>query len=94
MGAEARTSRIDCPDCGWDSREFSNHTEEIAAKVDAELHYLEVHGGRIPVEAPFGNKQCPECFAVNGMSGTVSCSECGHVPPEHREGSQAGGGDA
>jgi len=88
-----RTYQIDCPDCDWESREFSKHTEEIAAKVDAELHYVDVHGGRIPDEAKFGYKQCPECFEVNGLNGTVSCSECGFVPTEHRDGSQAGDGD-
>lgn len=76
--------RKNCPDCDWQSREFEELGGEIAAKVDAELHYVEKHDGRIPEDAPFGHNQCPECLHVDGFNGTVSCSECGFVPPEVR----------
>lgn len=76
--------QIDCPRCSWQSREFYDYTGELAAKVDAELHYESVHGGQIPDEADFGEHQCPKCDALNGMSGTVSCSECGYIPEEVR----------
>jgi hypothetical protein len=76
--------RIDCPECDWQSREFDEIEGEIAAKVDAELHYVEDHGGLIPEDAPFGHNQCPECLDVDGFNGTVSCSECGFVPEKVR----------
>lgn len=78
------TYRIVCPECKWESREFEKATEEIAAKVDAERHYVDEHGGYIPETAPFGAEQCPECFDINGFNGTVSCSECGFIPEEVR----------
>jgi hypothetical protein len=31
----------------------------------------------------FGH-DCPECDDPEGMLGTVSCSECGHIPKEVR----------
>lgn len=78
--------QIKCPEpgCTWKSREFEKYTGELASKVDAGLHYVETHGGRIPEEEEFGNEQCPNCFDVNGLNGTVSCSECGFVPEKVR----------
>jgi len=76
---------IDCPECSWQSRSIKEINGEIAAKVDAELHYIEMHKSRIPDDAPFGNNQCPVCLDTNGLSGTVSCSECGFIPEEVRE---------
>lgn len=75
-----------CPeqDCSWRTREFKNATEEVAAKVDAAKHYVDEHGGQIPEDADFGEHQCPECFAILGLDGTVSCSECGHIPEKAR----------
>lgn len=76
--------RIDCPECDWESREFDDIRGELATKVDAEMHYVEDHGGRIPDDAPFGEYQCPECFDTHGLHRTVSCSECGFIPDEVR----------
>ncbi|RLM88161.1 hypothetical protein D3D02_13195 [Halobellus sp. Atlit-38R] len=78
----------ECPyrGCGWTGREYdpeSTH-ETIAAEVDATIHWESEHGGEIPEDAEFGDQQCPECYAVHGMNGTVSCSECGHIPEEVR----------
>jgi len=78
------TYRIYCPGCDWQSSEFEQIEGEIAAKVDAELHYVEEHGERIPDDANFGQNQCPECLDLDGFNGTVSCSECGHVPKKVR----------
>lgn len=78
------TYNIDCPECNWQSREFEVLSEEIASKVDAEIHYVDTHSGRIPDEAPFGDNQCPECLDTDGFNGTVSCSECGYVPEKVR----------
>lgn len=78
------TFQIDCPACDWQSREFQELTEELAAKVDAELHYTNNHDSKIPEDAPFGHNQCPKCCDLDGFNGTVSCSECGYVPPEVR----------
>ncbi len=77
---ESENYRISCPECGWNSREFAEIEGEIAAKVDAEMHYVEEHDERIPGDAPFGDKQCPECLDTDGFNGTVSCSGCGFVP--------------
>lgn len=76
--------RIDCPECDWQSTTFEVPCEEFAAKVDAELHYVENHDGRIPEDAMFGYNQCPKCLDTDGFNGTVSCSECGFVPREVR----------
>jgi hypothetical protein len=76
--------QIDCPECDWQSREFEVVGEEIAARVDAELHYTDAHDPRIPDDAPFGYNQCPQCLDLDGFNGTVSCSACGFVPPEVR----------
>ena len=76
--------QIDCPDCDWQSREFDHIADQIAAKVDAELHYVEEHGERIPDDANFGHNQCPECLNMDGFNGTVSCSACGFVPEKVR----------
>ena len=78
------TYRIDCPACDWQSREFKDASGEIAGKVDGALHYVENHDRRIPEDAPFGKDQCPECLALDGFDGTVSCSACGFVPPKVR----------
>jgi len=78
------THQIDCPDCDWQTQPFDSIEAEIAAKVDAEMHYVETHGGVIPDDAEFGHNQCPECLDTDGFNGTVSCSECGYVPPEVR----------
>ncbi len=79
-GQTAETYRISCPECGWHSREFAEVEGEIAAKVDAEMHYVVEHDERIPDNAPFGHNQCPECLDTDGLNGTVTCSECGFVP--------------
>jgi hypothetical protein len=81
---DRQTHRIDCPGCDWQSREFEELPAELAAKVDAGLHYVDEHGGRIPDSAPFGDDQCPECFDILGLDGTVSCSECGFIPEKVR----------
>jgi len=78
------TYTIDCPDCGWQSRAFEAIDGEIAATVDAEIHYTDTHDERIPDSADFGHHQCPECLDTDGFNGTVSCSACGYVPPEAR----------
>ena len=75
---------IDCPDCDWQSREFEQVEGEIAAQVDAGIHYIDTHQSRIPDGAPFGHYQCPDCFALHGFNGTVSCSECGFIPQKVR----------
>lgn len=75
---------INCPDCDWQSREFNEIEGEIAATVDAGVHYVNTHGGQIPDGADFGKYQCSECDALAGLDGTVSCSECGYIPPEAR----------
>ena len=77
---ESETYRINCPECGWNSREFGAIEGEIAAKVDAEIHYVEEHDERIPDDAPFGDNQCPQCLDTDGFNGTVTCSGCGFVP--------------
>ena len=74
---------VDCPQCSW-SKEVTNVSEEIARKVDGEIHWQEQHGGLVPDEADFGHNQCPECEDMSGLDGTVSCSECGHVPEVFR----------
>lgn len=78
------TYTIDCPDCDWQSTTFDEIAGELAAKVDAEIHYTDTHGDRIPDAADFGDHQCPECLDTDGFNGTVSCSACGFVPPEAR----------
>jgi hypothetical protein len=78
------TYRIDCPECDWQSDVFEEITDEIAAKVDAEIHYVENHDSRIPEDVPFGNNQCPRCLDTDGFNGTVSCSGCGFVPDKVR----------
>ncbi|TKX60602.1 hypothetical protein EXE48_11560 [Halorubrum sp. ASP1] len=76
--------QIDCPDCSWKSRKFERLSGELAAKEDAEQHYIEDHNEKIPEDAPFGDNQCPKCLNTKGFNGTVSCSECGFVPPRVR----------
>lgn len=77
-----------CPfrGCDWAGNEYDADTtaSEIAAQVDAEIHWETEHGGEIPEDAEFGDEQCPECYATNGLNGTVSCSECGFIPGEAR----------
>lgn len=77
-----------CPyrGCDW-SKTFdpSSNASRIAAEVDAEIHFDTEHGGKVPEDAEFGDKQCPECWAMDGMNGSVSCSDCGHIPEEVRE---------
>jgi hypothetical protein len=94
MTIEIRTGvwQISCPEqgCPWRTREFKNGSEELAVKVDAAMHYVDEHGGLIPEEADFGKHQCPECHAILGLDGTVSCSECGHIPDEARAVPQEG----
>ena len=82
--SERDSDRIDCPECDWQSREFGDVCGKIAAKVDAEVHWRDEHGGEIPDYAAFGESQCPDCGAIDGMNGSVSCSECGHIPEEVR----------
>lgn len=84
MPSNAPVYEIDCPDCSWTSPEFDDYAGELAAKVDAAMHYVDEHGGEIPDDADFGEHQCPSCHAILGMNGTVSCSECGYIPEEHR----------
>ena len=84
MSDDTEPHRIECPKCNWQSRKYELPSDELASKVDAEIHYTNTHGGRIPPEAPFGNNQCPECLDINGFNGTVSCSECGYVPEKVR----------
>ncbi|WP_256289916.1 hypothetical protein [Halobellus inordinatus] len=86
--ADGGQEQKECPyrGCDWTGREYnpgSTH-ETIAAEVDATIHWESEHGGEIPEDAEFGDQQCPECYAVHGMNGTVSCSECGHIPEEVR----------
>jgi hypothetical protein len=85
--------RKECPyrGCEWTGREYDPEDtyETIAAEVDATVHWESEHGGEIPDDAEFGDQQCPECYAVHGMNGSVSCSECGFIPQEVR----ADGGD-
>jgi len=79
--------RIECPATGCDwSTEFDGGVSPnwIVAEVNAEVHWERHHGGQVPDEAPFGDHQCPQCDALDGLSGTVSCSECGFVPEEVR----------
>jgi uncharacterized Zn finger protein (UPF0148 family) len=79
-----KTGEVCCPSCNW-SQEFQEKTtSKIAAFVDACLHWDDEHGGPVPDGATFGEHQCPECHAMHGLHGTVSCSECGHVPQEVR----------
>lgn len=77
-----------CPyrGCDWEGRSYDpdNNADEIAAECDAEIHWETEHGGEVPEDAEFGEKQCPECWAMNGMNGSVSCSECGHIPEKVR----------
>jgi len=77
------TYSFGCPACSktW---EFQTLSEEIARKVDAAMHWNEEHDGPIPESAKFGKHQCPDCLDVLGMNGTVSCSECGHIPEKVR----------
>ena len=86
MGEKAnhRSDQIHCPNCDWHSRLFENVSGEIAAKVDAEMHFVDEHDSAIPDEAPFGDEQCPECLDIDGLNGTVSCKNCGFVPAEVR----------
>lgn len=80
-----RTYELECykAGCNW-SRTYSEYAEELAAKVDAELHWVREHDGLIPDDARYGNEQCPECEDINGLNGTVSCSTCGHIPEKVR----------
>lgn len=76
-----------CPEigCGW-STTFDPKAgfERESKKVDAALHYVNEHGGKIPDEANFGHQQCPECYDILGFNGTASCSECGYIPQKVR----------
>lgn len=88
--------RLDCPEAGCDwSTTFDTREafDREAKKIDAGLHWLDEHGGQIPDEANFGNHQCPECDALLGLDGTVSCSECGHIPEGVRAVPQEGRAD-
>lgn len=83
---EFRTHELICPASGCDwSRTFEHDwASEEAAKVDGGIHWQNVHGGIVPDHAGFGEHQCPSCYAMDGFDGTVSCSECGHVPEKVR----------
>lgn len=83
-GSTEGVYRIHCPECDWNSREFDDGRGELAAKVDAEMHYVENHDERIPADVPFGHNQCTECLDLDGFNGTVSCSACGFVPESVR----------
>lgn len=74
---------VECPRCDW-SEKVRCFTEELARQVDGEMHWEEEHDGVVPEDADFGGQQCPECLDMRGMDGSVSCSECGHIPPEVR----------
>jgi len=80
--------RKECPHlgCAWWSRKYDPEStaDTIAVETDAEIHWQNEHGGIIPDSADFGEHQCPECYAIHGFNGTVSCSECGHIPKEVR----------
>jgi len=79
--------RYFCPHkgCPWNTDEYTNVREELAASVDAANHYVEAHGGMIPEDAPFGDYQCPNCHHILGLDGTASCSECGFIPKHARD---------
>ena len=80
--------RIQCPynGCDWESREYdpNDYLETVTREEDAVVHWEDEHDGEIPDSAEFGDEQCPECYAAHGLNGTVSCSECGHIPEEVR----------
>jgi len=65
----------------WD---YDDQHERLAREVDAAIHWTDKHDGPIPDGVPFGQHQCPECWDILGLDGTASCSECGHIPEDHR----------
>jgi len=79
-----QTGTIRCPECSWTTEFEMKISSELAKKVDAEMHWQEFHGGKVPDSANFGDHQCPECYSMSGLDGTVSCSNCGHVPEKVR----------
>lgn len=80
-----RTYVLDCPECTWSTTfDPKKAMEREKEKIDAGLHYVEEHGGKIPGRVNFGNHQCPKCYDILGLNGTVSCSECGWIKPEAR----------
>lgn len=79
--------RKECPyrGCDWSTDyDPATNTSEIAAEVDAEIHWETEHGGEVAEDADFGDAQCPECWAMNGMNGSTTCGECGYIPEEVR----------
>jgi hypothetical protein len=85
---DADDPRYRCPfsGCDWTSRPYDprDHGMVLAREMDAEMHWREEHGGKVPEGADFGRFQCPECHALDGLDGSVSCGECGYIPPEAR----------
>jgi hypothetical protein len=88
IATDGGQERKECPyrGCEWTGRPYDpeDTVETIAAEEDATIHWENEHGGEIPDDAEFGEQQCPECYAVHGMNGSVSCSECGFIPREVR----------
>jgi len=76
-----------CPfnGCEWEQEfDAESWASEVAAEVDAEIHWEREHGGQAPEDAEFGENQCPKCDSFRGFDGTVSCRNCGHIPEEAR----------
>lgn len=77
--------KLRCPECDWTTTfNAKKALEREKEKIDAAMHYVEEHGGEIPDHTNFGNHQCPECYDILGLNGTVSCSECGFIPEKVR----------
>lgn len=78
---------VECPKpgCSWSTDLYGGEMMKLRAQVDAEIHWRDEHGGKIPDGADFGGQQCPECFDIRGLDGTASCSECGHIPEQVRD---------
>lgn len=76
---------MECPLCDWTRGFEMKLTSELAAQVDAEIHFEQNHPDtKAPSDAGFGNHQCPKCLEMTGMEGNVSCGNCGFIPEEHR----------
>ncbi len=73
---------IKCPYCDWEMEyDPESNSSTLAAEVDAEMHFEEEHPGEeLPGDYKYGDHQCPECYRMDGMEGTVSCKHCGFIP--------------
>jgi len=77
---------MDCPYCDWSmEHDPADSAATLAAEVDAEIHFENEHPEtKLPPGYKFGDYQCPQCYRMDGLEGSVSCSHCGHIPEEAR----------